>query len=290
MRTLYVLLAVLTIHHRSLAQPYIDLASAYYSLSPGKGLNESGQLKTFNHFRGQLNIPVVFKKDSSVLLINPVFETRWISLDESQDTKSVNGIFALISFTKKINDSWSVMLGAIPRWNGEPSISANERFQMGGVFWVTRTIHPQLKIRAGLYYNKEFFGNFFMPVVGMEWKINKRSYLFGNLPSSLVYENTLNSFISVGGIFRTFPNSYRIIPIAMHPQNDYYRTTDIQLGTFADFYLTKKIVFTVEGGYAVARKLRNGDEDGGGRNNEITLSDEGNYYVRAAFQYRLRFY
>ena len=286
----YYLIFALGICFASNAQPYIDLASAYYSLSPGKGLNESNQLKKFNHFRGQLTVPIIFKKDSSVLLINPVFETRWISLEESQGTKSPNGLFVLVSFTKKLNDRWSVMLGGIPRWNGEGSISTSEKFQMGGVFWVTRTIHPQLKVRAGLYYNKEFFGNFFMPVLGIEWKINKRSYLFGNLPSSLTYENRLNSFVSVGGVFRTFPNSYRIIPLSNYPENDYYRTTDIQLGAFSDFYLTKKIVFTVEGGYAVYRKLRNGEEDGGGRDTEITLSDKGNYYIRASLQYRLRFY
>jgi hypothetical protein len=290
MRQIYLLLLMLVLVSGTSAQPYIDLVSAYYSHSPGKGLDESNTLRRFDHFRAQLNVPIVFKKDSSVLLINPVVERRYISLDESVGTKSLNGMFMLVSFTKKLNDRWSVMLGGIPRWNGESSVPTDEKFQIGGVAWVTRTIHPQLKIRAGLYYNREFFGNFFMPVVGIEWKINKNSYLFGNLPSSLVYENRLNNFFSLGAVFRTFPNSYKIVPLTAHPENDYYRTTDIQLGIFTDFYLAKKIVLNIEGGYSVSRTLRNGDEDGGGRDTEITLSDKGNYYMRASLQYRLRFY
>jgi hypothetical protein len=288
-RSYFVLIALIISCH-SFAQPYLDLASAYFSYSPGKGLNNNSSLHSFHHFRAQVNAPVVFKKDSSVLLFNPVIERRWIGLDENGISKEVNGLFMLVSFTKKINNRWSVMFGGIPRWNGESGIAYGERFQMGGVFWVTRTIHPELKIRAGLYYNKEFFGNFFMPVLGIEWKINKSSYLFGNLPSSLTYENRINSIVSLGGVFRTFPNSYRITPLTAYPSNDYYRTTDIQLGGFMDLYITKKIVFNLEAGYSVVRKLMNGQENGGGRNTELTLSDKGNFYLRCSLQYRLRFY
>ncbi len=290
MGRLYFILVSIVICNHSLAQPYIDLASTYFSYSPGKGLDKNGSLHSFHHLRSQVNIPIVFKNDSSILLINPVIEKRWIGLSESDESKDLNGLFMLVSFTKKLNSHWSVMLGGIPRWNGESGIPYSDRFQIGGVFWITRTIRPELKLRAGLYYNKEFFGNFFMPVLGIEWKINKRSYLFGNMPSSLTYENRVNSFISLGLVFRTFPNSYRISPLTAYPSNDYYRTTDIQIGGFTDLYITKKIVFNLEAGYSVSRKLMNGEEDGGGRNTEITLSDKGNFYLRFSLQYRLRFY
>jgi len=272
------------------AQPYLDLASAYFYYSPGGGVDENKAPKTFNHLRTQLNIPVVFKKDSSSILFNPIYEQRYVNFNDSGNLKHLNGLICWISYTKKFNDDWSLMLAGIPRWNGEPAVQFKNGFQLGGALLLTRVINPVLKLKAGLYYNKEFFGNFFMPVIGIEWKINAKSNLFGNLPSSLVYENRINDKFSWGGVFRTFPNSYRIVPSAYAPQNDYYRISDIQLGIYSDIYLAKKIVFSMEGGYAVSRKIKTGGEAIGGKDTETIVSDKGNLYVRASLQYRLRLY
>ncbi|WP_336515109.1 hypothetical protein [Pollutibacter soli] len=219
------------------AQPYIDLVNVYYSYSPGKGINENNSLNRFNHFRSQLNIPLVSKKDSSVFLISPSFEIRTLRAEESSTLIKVQSLFTVLTYTKKFNPTWSLTLGIIPRWNGVSSLLFSKGFQLGGLFYISRRFNPELVLRAGLYYNREFFGNFFIPIIGIEWKINQRSNLFGNLPNSLIYENRITKRVSLGASFRTFPNSYRIEPTG--PQNtlDYYRITDIQAGAFADFYL-----------------------------------------------------
>lgn len=274
----------------SIAQPYIDPAIVYYSYSPGKGLQDNKALEAFNHLRAQLNIPVVMKKDSSTLLISPAWEHRRIRLNENGAATDVNSLLLILSLTKRIHPKWSVTIGIIPRWNGESHLLFSNGFQLGGAFYFTRNIKPLLKVRAGLYYNREFFGHFFMPIVGIEWKINARNYLFGNMPNSLTWENRINRKFSWGAVFRTFPNSYRLEPVFPTRRLDYYRITDIQTGIYGDIYILPKLVLTMEAGYALFRKLRLGGESFGGSDTEITISDKGNIYLRASLQYRMRFY
>lgn len=271
-------------------QPYIDLVNVYYSFSPGKGISENNSLNRFNHFRSQLNIPLISKKDSSVFLISPSFEIRTLRAEESSSSINVQSLFTLLTYTKKFNPTWSLTLGVIPRWNGVSSLLFSKGFQLGGLFYISRKFNPDLVLRAGLYYNREFFGNFFIPIVGVEWKINSKSNLFGNLPNSLTYENRISQKFSFGASFRTFPNSYRIEPTGTQNNLDYYRITDIQTGLFGDFYLTSKIIFNLEAGYSVFRKLRIGGESIGGKDTETVVSDKGNIYFRASLFYRLRFY
>ena len=70
--------------------------------------------------------------------------------------------------------------------------------QLGGIFLENYIVNNHLKFKLGLYYNREAFGNFFMPLVGMDWKVNKRLSLYGTLPSNYRVEiNIINNKLLV---------------------------------------------------------------------------------------------
>lgn len=267
------------------AQPYLDLVQVNYWASPG----DSGDPKKFNMMRAQASLPLVNKKDSSIFVINPIWEERWIQAGEGSRNVNLRGMITWLTYTRNLNRKWSLMIAAIPRWNGEPSVQFSEGFQMGGAFLFTRKIKPGLQLKAGMYYNRELFGNFFLPLAGIDWKINNKMNLFGILPGSLVFEHKIMKSLSWGSAFRTFTTSYSIVEGSLVGFDDFVRINDVQLGVYGDLYLTKKLVLNLEAGHTILREISSALKGQSGKNNLHLLGNKDNFYFKASLQYRLRF-
>jgi hypothetical protein len=280
----HILLPFIFLGAQATAQPYLDAGQLFYSTSPGN----PGQPEKFEHFRAQANLPKVFKKDSSIFLFNPVWDQRWVRESEQSASLQVRGLITWFNYIRNLGPKWQLQLSAIPRWMGESSNQFSDGFQMGGAFLFTRKIRPGLKYQFGLYYNKELFGNFFMPLLGIDWKINDRMNLFGILPGYLTYEHHVHKKISWGAAFRTFTSSYKLTPGNIPSLDDYLRVQDNQLGIYTDFYIAPKVVLNVEAGHTIMRRIATGKESMGGKDNETVLSDKDNFYFRASLQYRLK--
>jgi Domain of unknown function (DUF6268) len=267
------------------AQPYLDLGQVTYWTSPG----DNGDPKKFNQLRAHFNLPIINKKDSSVFLINPIWEERWIQAYDTSRNVNLKGLITWFTYTRNLGKKWSLMVAAIPRWVGEPSVQFSEGFQMGGAFLLTRKFRPGFQLKAGMYYNKEFFGNFFLPLVGIDWQINKKMNLFGILPGNLTFEHRVMDRVAWGGAFRTFTNSYRLVEGSLTGFDNFIRINDIQLGIYSDVYLTKKIVLNLEAGHTLFREFSSAVEGEKGKDNLNVLADKDNFYFKASLQYRLRF-
>jgi hypothetical protein len=262
------------------AQPYLDVSQVMYQNSPG------GDPKKFQHLRAQLNLPYVFK-DSSIFVFNPIWEERWLQISEVDRPYHLRGFITWFTYSKRIGQKWETMLAFIPRWNGETSIQFKEGFQAGAAILGTYKQRPGLSYKFGLYYNKEFYGNLFVPLLGLDWKINSRQRLFGILPGYFTYENRVTRKISWGGNFRTFTNSYKILSDNNSGDpTSFIRIDDNQLGAYLGYYVTPKLVGNVELGYSIMRKVRSGVNS---KDDMVYLSRHDGFYIRAVFQYRLRF-
>jgi len=263
------------------AQPYLDLGQVAYSASPG------GDPKTFNHLRAQVNIPLVFK-DSSNFIFNPIWEERWIQISEQSEKLRLRGFITWFTYSRSLAEKWSAMIAFIPRWNGEPDVQFSKGFQVGGALLMTYEKRPGLQFKFGMYYNREFWGNFFMPLLGLDWTINKKQRLFGVLPGYFTYENRLSKRISWGGNFRTFTNSYKLgNTFSLPPVSDFIRIDDNQLGAYTDVYLTPKLALTAEAGYSILRKVRAGYGKTS-KEEYIVMSNNSAPYFRVTLQYRIR--
>jgi hypothetical protein len=272
---LFLLSAVFTAE----AQPYLDLGQLSFHTSPG------GEPDRFQHLRAQVNIPKIFK-DSSVLVINPIWEERWIQMNKTDPNIHLRGAITWFTFTKHFNKHWELLTAFIPRWNGEPSVQFKDGFQAGFAVAAIYKPRPGLSYRLGFYYNREFFGNFFVPVWGIDWKINKRQRLFGMLPGFFTYENRISKHLAWGGNFRTFTNSYKTAPQTPNGSNGFIRIDDNQVGAYLDYYCTPRIVVNLEAGYSLFRKTRSGTNS---KADMVYMSKDNAPYLRAVIQYRLRF-
>ena len=122
-------------------------------------------------------------------------------------------------------------------------------FQIGVYSLFTVTESEKFRYKFGLYYNREFFGNFFIPLVGIDWKVSDRFTIFGTLPNSMKFSYAVApSRVNAGLAFRSLTRSFRGEDV-----NTFVRYNELQFKTFFDFYITKKNVVFVEGGYFLGK-------------------------------------
>jgi hypothetical protein len=122
-------------------------------------------------------------------------------------------------------------------------------FQIGAYSLFTVTESEKFRYKFGLYYNREFFGNFFVPLVGIDWKVSDRLTIYGTLPNSMKFSYAVApSRVNAGLAFRSLTRSFRGEDV-----NTFVRYNELQFKTFFDFYITKKNVVFVEGGYFLGK-------------------------------------
>jgi len=274
------------------SQPYLNILDTRVAYSPDKGLfRQKYPAITLSYFSVGASAPIQFKKKSATLIFSPTYE-RW-NIAMTTDTR-VEGIIMPLSFLKQFSgEKFSLLATVITRWNRELGHSVGNSQQWGGFVLGSFKKKDHITYKLGLYYNHELFGEFFVPLLGIDWKINEKNNLFGVLPGNMVYEHSVSKVLYYGAAFRTFTNSYRLHQADPCTGNcdakRYIRIDENQLGLFADYYFSKRIVLNIEAGHSVFRKIREGAKDGKGTDYKMVLTEKDNFYGRAMLAYRLRF-
>lgn len=258
------------------AQPYVDPFQVRYTYG---FRNKEAEATPFTHLWAGTDIPIKLK-ENSYLLLSPYFE-QW-RLDSANREEIVPGVQSMAFPVGLIlpvkNSNWSLTFLPILRSNGEKLFAENS-IQFGGVSFATWARKPNQKFQFGVYLNKEFFGFFVMPLLGTDWRINAKNYLFGLLPGRLTYEHQWSEKFYGGATFRAITNSFRL------SNGQFLRLDDNQVSLYLDYYPAKKICITLEPGYGVLRKIRTGI------NNKNYLSERkwgDGPFIKLSASYRVR--
>jgi len=258
------------------SQPYIDLINCRYTASPGFFPASAKNMLNY----ASINTTVPFKfKNTDVLIFSPFAEKWAATVAPEHPTENYYGVALPVSYLKNFRGSnMSLVTTAILRMNDQ-NIDANGKLQIGGAALLFAKKNETFTWKFGLYVNGDLFGLFIIPLAGIDWKIDDKSNLFGVLPANLTYERKVNKRIYYGLNFRTFTNSYA------RDTGGYWRVDENQLGAFTDLYLTKNILFNLEAGSSILRKIRTGVN----RKADDNWNIHDNIYFKISLAYRMRF-
>lgn len=235
MRKGFLLTAFLFSYYIVFAQPYVDIINVRYMPSPDNGLFRRNQTaNSYQYFDVDLTLPIQFKKSGTVLVFSPSFENWQATLDDSR-TMFPSGIALPVTLLTPLkNKKFLLNTTAIVRNNGE-NFSLPNTFQAGGLFLLNYKVNDKLTVKGGLYYNREAFGNFFMPLGGIDYKPDSTLNIWGTLPGSFFIEKRFKKWLYAGVTFKAVTSSYQLF--GLH----YLHINDNQLSLFTDVYLTKKL-------------------------------------------------
>lgn len=261
---------------KSVSQPYfepVSLSGTYFPKGDRQPLHGE---KAFNL---NISVPVQIAK-GTLLVFSPFQEYRSSYHAEDLSFPDFLSTAVPVSLLNYLNDSaWIVNITVINRWNQTEWEFKNDSWQIGGAVINTVKMNDKLKLRFGLYYNREFFSDFFVPLGGIDWKVSERLNLFGTLPNNMKLECGIHRKLYTGAVFRSITNSYR----NFSDEGGYYKHTDNQFGLFADAVLTGKFVMTLEAGHTFFKTTKSRVTD------SFYERKTDSFYFRAGLSYRIRF-
>ncbi|MBK7854343.1 MAG: hypothetical protein IPJ79_05050 [Bacteroidetes bacterium] len=268
---------------KSKAQPFIDVVNfSLYKSRPTNFFSSDDNSFYSNSF--SINSTLPLKLDSNNLIsLNPFVDSHRYQLKTNRGSTRYTSIGIPIFFIHQWkNTHWKTSAGFVGRMNkNDDKDETKNIYQYGGVLLNTFWKKESIKFKFGVYLNTEFYGLYVTPLLGLDWRVNKKLNVFGVLPSNMNAEYKLHSRLHTGIAFKGSIASYRI------EDEFFYRVDDNYIKLFADVYATKKIVLTVEYGHSVLRRIRTGK-----RTDSKTeyLNDEkaNGYFLKAGVAYRIR--
>jgi hypothetical protein len=232
------------------AQPHTDIASFTYQYFASNYKSDTSLKNQTNQYTLNVFLPKEFKNGNVFLLrINTeVLHSTVSNLDESATLSSVSLPIGM-QFASK-SKKWKTIIMAIPKIasNFESAITSKD-FQLGALLLENYSPNSNLKLKAGLYFNNEAFGPFFVPLLGIDWKASERLHMFGILPTNYKIEyKVVKGKWYTGLDFKSLIRSFHLTE-----SQEYVRFDEIVLKLFAECYVYKNVVLSSQIGYSFGK-------------------------------------
>lgn len=235
------------------SQPFVDIVSFNCQTFASKYKANPDWKNTTDNYSFSLFLPKEFKNGNAFLFrlnSETIHSTITADADYSSDVSSISLALGFQWVSK--NKKWKTVLMGIPKLASsfDDGIDGQD-WQYGGLFLENYIPNNKLKFKVGLYYNREAFGDFFVPLVGLDWKATSRINFYGILPTNYKIEcNVVKDRFYMGLNFKALTRSFRL---SQKQGLDYVRYDEIQLKLFADYFIYKKIMLFGEIGYSLGK-------------------------------------
>ncbi len=230
------------------AQPYVDILTVRYQHFGDASLKDNSAARVSHDFlTNSIFLPLLLPDSSRLIVGGEQLSARINYSDDfgSSSYKLYSSALQLGILHPWENRHWTTMVLFVPRIAADVHKVIEKDFQWGGAVVNTRVYSDRFKLKFGLYYNREFFGNFFMPLLGCDWKVSDRTYVWGLLPGSFNFRYKINARMAFLASYCSITSSFRA---EGSPGDDYIRQGavfwgDNHLALSFDLALQKNIIF-----------------------------------------------
>jgi len=252
-KTILLLILTVLLSTKALPQQYVDVVNFNFQTLTATYKDNSNWKSTTENYSLGIFFPKEFK-NGNALLFRLNAEKINIGIDQEHDYSSSLASVSLAMGYQSVskNKKWTAVLLGISKWASDNTINfSSNDWQYGGYFLETYKPNEKLKVKLGFYYNREAYGNFITPLVGVDWNATKKLKLYGTLPSYYRIEyNAVKNKVYTGLHFKVNSNSYNL---SEEKGQFCARYDEIQLKLFADYFAYKRLLFFGELGYLLSK-------------------------------------
>jgi hypothetical protein len=290
-------------------QPYVDLVNINNQRVETNYTDSFGGKNYLNNYALNITLPIKIDSSKTIIIrgfaesLNYTTEIKTNNIIPFTNQKANENIGVSTNFFAYIlpvgiqyqthSQKWKWLFLAMPKIAGtQGEAYSSYQFQPGVFALATKKINNNLSLKFGLFYNKEFFGNFIVPIISADWKINNRMQLYGTFPTFYKFEYALKKNVFYTGIsYRSYTRSF----LLNGAEHNYMRIDDMSIKAFLELYLLKSIVFYAEAGQMINYCLldykyntRSNPENE--INNSILFrKNEIPFFINFGLAYRIRF-
>lgn len=244
------------------AQNYVDLAKFFYANTPANQFDSTTAETRVQEYGLDVTLPVKLKNGNAFLT---GFYAESISTKVNPAEANLTSIYTTmlkLGVNIKHSEKWSGTYLLLPKLASDfKNINAND-FQLGAIALLKYKKRKNLNYKVGLYYNSEFFGPFFVPILGLYYvSDNEKLEINATLPISADVNYKIHERIGVGANFASFVRTYYLNESFQGNPDNYLAKSTNEVYAYLQFDLNKSIILQTKVGYSIGRNYRVYDSD-----------------------------
>lgn len=246
------------------AQSSIDLLTFSYRYGPEQPYENGLGRATENGWLINLKIPVVLNEKSIWYsdLTYQHFNVRYSEeIPGAVVPVSIHGFILQSGWMQQLNDRSAFQLLLVPRFMSDLNQVNSSHFQMGAIGLYEISYKDNLTMRYGLMYNREKFGNMFVPLIYLDWQLSRKWSITGMLPIFAKVNYHVTEKLTFGFSHFGLITSFQIGDPAFN--HDYIERKSIDLALFGRYKFWGNLCIEGRAGFAVGRsylQFAEGDE------------------------------
>ncbi|XOV95047.1 MAG: DUF6268 family outer membrane beta-barrel protein [Bacteroidota bacterium] len=245
-------------------QQSIDLLTLSYRYSPEQPYETGNGNASETGFLTNLKIPIVLN-EKSIWYSDLTYQS--FNVNYSTEVPGaimpvkVHGFILQTGLAQQISDRNAIQLLIVPRFMSDINKVDISHFQLGGIGLYEIKYNDNLTMRYGLMYNKEKFGDMFVPLIYLDWRLSSKWSITGLLPIFAKVNYHASEKLTLGlshfGLITSFQ-----VGDPMY-SNDYIERKSIDLALFGRYKFAGNLCFEARAGFAIGRsylQFAEGDE------------------------------
>lgn len=242
------------------SQKYVDIAKFYYSNTPVNYFEKSDAGTRVEEFGVDLTLPIVLNS-SDALLTGLIYDRTKTKLFETEPEETISILGFRVGLSKKHSEKWSGTYLLIPKLASDFETISTKDLQVGAIALMKYTKRDDLNYKVGLYYNSEFFGPIFVPLLGLyHLSADKKFETNLTLPFLADANYKLHERVNVGINFFGQVRSYHLSQLPESNNEGYVVKASNELFGYLKFNLSKSLIIQTKLGYSLGRSYRVYDE------------------------------
>jgi hypothetical protein len=237
----------------SFAQGYIEGVNVSYEQLPMKIKTEAGDQKfTGNNLKIATTIPIFLTPNKSkYLLVGGNLEAfNFSGRHPDFEVKQVYSVSPTLGYSTMVNKNFNLTALFMPFLNGDYKDVKRPDIKFGAVVRGSWKVNDKLTWKAILGYRRQFYGPQYIILVGMDWKVNDKWWIFGDLPHNATVSYAVNKKVNTGFNLFVQNSTYRL-----NNQQRYFEYNTVNPGLFAEYYVSPNWAIRATAAYTLIRNM-----------------------------------
>ncbi|SFN49472.1 hypothetical protein SAMN05428949_3029 [Chitinophaga sp. YR627] len=251
--TAFVIAIITLLSGPAFSQGYIEGVNISYEHMPMKIETPHGDQKfTGSNFKIATTIPIFLTPNKSkYLLVGGNLEAfNFSGTHPDFDVKRVYSISPTLGYSTMVNRSFNLTFLFTPTMNSDYKDVKTADINFGAVVRGSWKVSENLTWRGILGYRRQFYGPQYVVLLGMDWKVNDKWRIFGDLPHSTTVSYAVNEKVNTGFNLFVQQSTYRL-----KNQQRYFEYNTVNPGLFAEYYVSPKWAVRATAAYTLIRNM-----------------------------------
>ena len=250
---IFVLATFMLLPGLSFGQGYVEGVNISYDHMPMKIKTNTGDQKfTGNNLKIATTIPLFLNPDKSKFLIvgGNLEAFNFSGTHPDFEVKRVYSISPTLGYSTMVSKNFNFTALLMPTMNSDYKNVKGSDVKFAGIVRGTWKVSETMTWKAILGYRSQFYGPQYIALVGLEWRMNDKWQLYGDIPHNLTASYAVNAKVNTGFNLFVQNSTYRL-----DNQDRYFEYNTVNPGLFAERYITSKWVVRATAAYTLIRNM-----------------------------------